>query len=110
MKIKLVVLALVLTMFTSIRMVVAGDGQSVEDRSLLGLPSHFVGDVVASLIFGLVLLILMVLGYKFVDWALKGVYFDTELSKNNVAVGIVVASIIIGVCFGVSNIMAAILH
>lgn len=111
MKKALVFMAVILAMLMSSYAVMANDAQpSVVSSGPLGLPAHFMGDVLASVIFGLVLLVLMAVGYKFVDWTLKGVDFDMELSKNNIAVGIVVASIIMGVCYGVSNIVAAILH
>lgn len=112
MKKAFVFMTVVLAMLMSGYAVMANDAQPVVSNSSgpLGLPSHFMGDVVASIGFGLVLIVLTVIAYKFVDWTLKGVDFDAEISKNNVAAGIVVASIIIGVCYGVSNVVAAILH
>lgn len=75
-----------------------------------GLPSHFWTDLVAAFAFGLLVILLVILGYKLVDWALRGVCFDTELTKGNMAVGVVVAAIIIGIALSVSNVVVAILH
>lgn len=75
-----------------------------------GLPSHFLTDLVAAAAFGLLSIVLIILGYKVVDWALRGVCFDTELAKGNMAVGVVVAAIIIGISISVSNVVVAILH
>ena len=95
------ILLSLITMFLFGSYVLANDGS---------LPTHFLSDILASFVFGLVLIVLVVIGYKLVDWALKGVNFDVELSKNNLTVGIVVASIILGICYGVSNVVAAILN
>ena len=75
-----------------------------------GLPSHIWMDMAAAFAFGLVVILLVVIGYKSVDWALRRVDFDAELSKGNVAVGIVVASIVIGISLAVSNVVVAIIH
>jgi putative membrane protein len=75
-----------------------------------GLPSHFWTDLVAAFAFGVLVILLVILGYKVIDWALKGVCFDTELTKGNMAVGVVVAAIIIGISLSVSNVVVAILH
>ena len=75
-----------------------------------GLPSHFWTDLVAAFAFGLLVILLVILGYKLIDWALRGVDFDVELTKGNMAVGIVVAAIVIGIALSVSNVVVAILH
>lgn len=75
-----------------------------------GLPSHFWTDMVAAFAFGLLVIGLVTLGYKMIDWFLKGVDFDAELTKGNMAVGVVVAAIIIGIAISVSNVVVAILH
>ena len=75
-----------------------------------GLPDHILGDLVAAFAFGLVVILLCVLGYKGIDWALRGVDFDRELAKGNVAVGIVCAGIILGICYAVSSVVVAIIR
>ena len=75
-----------------------------------GLPTHFWTDLVAAFAFGLVVILLVIIGYKTIDWALRGIHFDTELAKGNISVGIVVAAIIIGISHAVSSVVVAILH
>lgn len=75
-----------------------------------GLPSHFWTDLVAAFAFGLLVILLVIVGYKVVDWSLRGVCFDTELTKGNMAVGVVVAAIVVGISLSVSNVVVAILH
>lgn len=63
-------------------------------------------DLGLSFIFGLLGIIMMVLGYVIFDKVIPA-DFNKELEKNNTAVGIVVASIIIGIAIIVSRVVAA---
>jgi putative membrane protein len=64
------------------------------------LPDTFFPGLVASTVFGLLGIILLVLGYKVFDWLTPKLHLETELGeKHNVAVAIVVASIILGVAY-----------
>ena len=74
------------------------------------MPAHFWADYLSAFAFGLLLIFLMFLGYKSIDLALRKLDFDEELRKGNVAVAIFASEIIIGVSYGISNIIVAILH
>ena len=54
--------------------------------------------LIATAIFGLVGIGLMLLGFKIFDWMTPKIDFEKELGENkNMAVAIVIASVIIGV-------------
>jgi uncharacterized membrane protein YjfL (UPF0719 family) len=91
-------------------MMLLGSGQVLADDASPTMPSHFWSDMACAFAFGLVVILLMVIGYKFIDWAMKGVDFDVELTKGNTSVGIVVAAIFIGIAYAVSNVVVAIIH
>ncbi len=73
------------------------------------LPEHFPGDIVATLAFGIIAILLVVAGYKLFDWALPKLDFDEEIKKGNVAMGMVVGAFIIGICLVVARVVAAVL-
>lgn len=73
------------------------------------LPEHFPGDVVATLAFGIVAILLVVAGYKLFDWLLPKLDFDEEIKKGNVAMSIMIGSFIVGLCLVVSRVVAAVL-
>lgn len=59
---------------------------------------HLWGGLIGTAVFGLLGILLMVLGFKIFDWVLPKVDFERELvEKNNVAVAIVAAAVILGV-------------
>jgi putative membrane protein len=61
-------------------------------------PNNLPEAIVSSLIFGVIGILLMLLGYKLFDWILPGIKFEEELaSKHNIAVAIVIAAMIVGV-------------
>ncbi len=61
--------------------------------------------LVSTLIFGLLSILLMLLGFKLFDWITPGIRFEQELAeKHNIAVAIVVGALLLGV----SIVMAAI--
>jgi putative membrane protein len=60
--------------------------------------------VLYTAIFGLLGIFLSVLGFKVFDWATPKLHFAEELAhKQNVAVAIVCASIILGICLIISR-------
>lgn len=59
-----------------------------------------------SFVFGLLGIIMMVLGYLIFDKVIPA-DFNKELEKNNISVGIVVASVIIGIAIIVSRVVGA---
>jgi uncharacterized membrane protein YjfL (UPF0719 family) len=60
-------------------------------------PESFGAAIAGSVVFGLLGILLTVVGYKVFDWLTPGIKVEQELAeRQNVAVGIVVAAIIIG--------------
>jgi uncharacterized membrane protein YjfL (UPF0719 family) len=69
----------------------------------MGLPEgfweHAWGGFILTLIFGLIGIVLAILGFKAFDWITPRIDIQRELAeKNNFAVAIVVAAIVLGVC------------
>lgn len=67
----------------------------------------FGGALIATAIFGLVGIGLMLLGFKIFDWMTPRIDLEKELGENkNVAVAIVMASVIIGIAIVVAAAMS----
>ena len=66
---------------------------------------HLVGNAV---IFGLIGIVLAVLGFKIFDWITPRIHVETELAeKHNVAVAIVCAAVILGICHIVARVVGS---
>ncbi len=60
---------------------------------------HLWGGFIGTLVFGLLGIVLAVLGFKVFDWITPRIHIQQELAeKHNIAVAIVVASIVLGIC------------
>jgi putative membrane protein len=69
---------------------------------------NLLAGVVASLAFGLVGIVLTLLGFKLFDWITPRIKIEHELSeKHNIAVAIVVGSVIIGICLIVAQVVGS---
>jgi len=75
----------------------------------LHLPDYFLGDLVATVGFGLIAILLIVLGYVIFDKLTPKLDFNELLSKGNVALAIVVGSFILGLCYVIGRVVSAIL-
>ncbi len=75
---------------------------------LFQLPDYFLGDITATVAFGIIAILLVVLGYKVFDKLTPKLNFDDLLNKGNIAMAIVVGSFIIGLCYVVAHVVAAI--
>ena len=65
-------------------------------------------DVLSAIIFGVVGIGLMLLGYKAFDWITPKLDVEVELSeKQNIAVAIVIAALLIGVSILIAHIVSA---
>ena len=65
-------------------------------------------DVLSSIVFGIVGIALMILGYKAFDWVTPKLDVEKELMDNkNLAVAIVVAAVFIGVSILIAHIVSA---
>ncbi len=73
------------------------------------LPDYFLGDLVVTVAFGIVAILLIVLGYVTFDKLTPRLDFNDLLNKGNNALAIVVGSFILGLCYVVARVVAAIL-
>lgn len=73
------------------------------------LPEYFLGDLVTTIAFGFIAILLLVLGYKLFDKLTPRLPFDDCLKSGNVAVAIVVGSFLLGLCYVISRVISAIL-
>ena len=76
---------------------------------MLHLPDYFLGDLVSTVAFGLVAILLIVVGYKVFDKLTPRLDFDGLLNKGNLAMAIVIGSFILGLCYVVAHVVSAIL-
>ena len=71
-------------------------------------PHTFLGEVIVTLIFGFLGIMLIVLGFKIFDWLCPKIDVEVELSeKHNIAVAIVIAAVIIGVSIVTAAVLTA---
>lgn len=85
-----------------------GETKTPVEKSMWSLPAHLGGDLLAAAAFGLLVILMVIGGYMLFDWASK-VDFEAELAKGNIAVGIVVAATILGICYAVTHVVVAII-
>jgi putative membrane protein len=78
-------------------------------KTMLSLPDHFLGDLVSAFSFGLLAILLVVLGYKVFDWLTPRCDFESEINKGNVAAALTVAAVILGICYIVAHVLSGIL-
>jgi putative membrane protein len=72
------------------------------------LPEYFLGDLVATFVFGIVAIFLIILGYVLFDKLTPKLDFDELLNKGNTSLAIVIGSFILGLCYVVGKVVAAI--
>jgi len=73
------------------------------------LSTHLFADLLSAVAFGVVAILLVVLGYVAFDKLTPKLDFDDLLNKGNVALAIVVGSFLLGLCYVVGRVVAAIL-
>ena len=73
------------------------------------LPPHFLGDMTAGFAFGLLAVLLVVLGFKALDWATPRCDFEGEVAKGNVAAAITGAAVILGICYVIGHVISSII-
>ena len=73
------------------------------------LPDYLLTDLVATVAFGVVAILLIVLGYVTFDKLTPKLDFSELLNKGNTAMAIVVGSFILGLCYVIGRVVAAIL-
>jgi uncharacterized membrane protein YjfL (UPF0719 family) len=75
---------------------------------LFHLPDYFLGDLVATFIFGIVAIFLIIIGYIAFDKLTPKLDFDDLLNKGNMALAVVIGSFILGLCYVVGRVVAAV--
>jgi len=73
------------------------------------LPEYFLGDLAATIAFGVIAILLIVLGYVTFDKLTPKLDFNDLLNKGNLALAIVMGSFILGLCYVVGCVVSAIL-
>ena len=73
------------------------------------LPDYLLIDLLATVAFGVVAILLIVLGYITFDKLTPKLNFSDLLNKGNTALAIVVGSFILGLCYVIGRVVAAIL-
>jgi putative membrane protein len=73
------------------------------------LPDYLLTDLLSTVAFGVIAILLIVLGYVTFDKLTPKLDFSDLLNKGNVAMAIVVGSFIIGLCYVIGRVVAAIL-
>ena len=69
-------------------------------------PHTFFGEVISTVIFGLLGITLIVMGFKIFDWLCPKIDVERELAeKHNIAVAIVIAAVILGVSIVVASVL-----
>ena len=75
----------------------------------LHLPDYLLGDLLATVAFGVIAILLIVLGYVTFDKLTPKLDFSDLIAKGNVAMAIVVGSFILGLCHVIARVVSAIL-
>ena len=73
------------------------------------LPEYFLGDLVATVAFGILAILLLLVGYIAFDKLTPKLDFDDLLNKGNMALAVVIASFILGLCYVVGRVVSAVL-
>jgi len=73
------------------------------------LPDYFFGDLVATVAFGIVAILLIIVGYVAFDKLTPKLDFDDLLNKGNLALAVVIGSFILGLCYVVGRVVSAVL-
>ena len=73
------------------------------------LPDYLLPDLAATVAFGIVAILLVILGYVTFDKLTPKLDFSDLLNKGNVAMAIVVGSFILGLCHVIARVVSAIL-
>jgi uncharacterized membrane protein YjfL (UPF0719 family) len=73
------------------------------------VPGYLFSDLVATAAFGILAILLIVLGYITFDKLTPRLDFSDLLHKGNMALAIVMGSFILGLCYVIGRVVAAIL-
>jgi len=73
------------------------------------LPDYFFVDLVVTFSFGLLAILLIIIGYVTFDKLTGKLDFNDLVAKGNVSMGIVIGSFILGLCYVIAHVVNAIL-
>jgi len=73
------------------------------------LPDYFLTDLVSTVAFGIVAILLLIVGYIAFDKLTPKLDFDELLNKGNLALGVVIGSFLLGLCYVIGRVVSAIL-
>jgi putative membrane protein len=69
------------------------------------LPQHFGANIVASVVFGFLGIVLLLLGYWLFDLITPRIDVQKELTEKNLAVAMVVASLLLSIAYVVAHVV-----
>jgi putative membrane protein len=75
----------------------------------LNLPDYLLADLISTVAFGIVAILLIVFGYVVFDKLTPKLDFNDLINKGNTAMAIVVGAFILGLCYVVGHVVASIL-
>jgi putative membrane protein len=75
----------------------------------LNFPDYFLVDLLATIAFGIIAILLIVFGYVTFDKLTPKLDFNDLLNKGNLAMGVVIGCFILGLCFVVGRVVSAVL-
>lgn len=75
----------------------------------LGLPEHFLADMLAMIGFGVVLVLIVGFGLKVADFIWRKLDLEEQVQKGNIAAGIVMGATVLGFCYAVAHLLVGIL-
>jgi putative membrane protein len=73
------------------------------------LPEYFFGDLVATFAFGVLAILLIILGYITFDKLTPKLDFSDLINKGNTAMGVMIGAFILGLCYVIGRVVSAIL-
>jgi putative membrane protein len=75
----------------------------------LTVPDYLFADLVSTVAFGVIAILLIILGYITFDKLTPRLDFSELLNKGNTAMAIVIGAFIIGLCYVIGRVVGAIL-
>lgn len=73
------------------------------------LPDYFAVDLVVTFAFGILAILLIIIGYIAFDKLTGKLDFNDLVAKGNISMGIVIGSFILGLCYVIAHVVNAIL-
>jgi putative membrane protein len=76
-----------------------------DQRACPILPEHFIPNIVASLAFGFVGIVLLLAGYWLFDLITPRIDVQKELTEKNMAVALVIAALLLGIAYVAAHVV-----